>query len=326
MEGQPREYEPQDEKMVEYINRIKEVATETGIPADAISETEITIGAEMLTRIYYEYGDPDSENYKTYHNDQHALNSVLRRGWRLLNLLQETFPEKFSNKDYGLMLFGALGHDIVHGTGGPIGEDERQSGIETTPYMRRAGYGGADCSRVQDMIDATRVAVDAKGSIVQTNIRSGSKDPLKLVLATADINGIAMEGIPTMINDAFNLYMEIYGQTVKDMLKDPRKVIDFFFTQAKFLDDRLKALDGDFAFYFTEEEVERVKAAYEHEFTGATRDAIGAAEVLHRFPNVGKLLIEEALKATDKVKGSSMENLTSIKKELGRLLIRRPRE
>ncbi len=301
-----------------YAGQIYTIIDQVGLSAETISPEAIIGGSEILLDIHARCGDPNSETYEPYHNDQHAL-QVLSRSWRLLQLLQKIMPEKFSGSDYEALLWASLGHDVVRGTGGTLGEDERQSAQLIAARMQEAGCEDTMCEQVADIILTTIVEHDEQGRIKQTNIRSGNKDPLRLILATADINGVAMEGIPTMINDVFNLYMEVRHRTVADMVANPEEVIEFFFSQAQFLESRLETLSGDFAYYFTQEEVAIVQAAYEEEFTQATRDGIGAANVLFRFPHLGELAITDALQTSHQ----SVPDIETIKQRLATLLTRR---
>jgi hypothetical protein len=331
MEAQPPQEELDPHKILEYTEALTSLAQELDIPEDAITEEMVAVGAEMLASIYKRYGDPASDTYKEHHNDIHTLD-VLRRGWMLLKLHREKFPDKFTDHDYAIMMFSAIGHDIIHGTGGPMGEDERQSAERTALYMKRAGFSDEDCERVKEIIEATTVRTE-NGSIIQTNIRSGNKDPLKLQLATADINGVAMEGTKTMINDAFNLCLEFGKVSIQDVIdetlkitrgkkKEQSSVVLFFGTQARFLEERLKTLRDDFAYYYNEEEVEAVNELYEQTFTRATRDAIGVSQVIYRFPKIAELAINDAITAAMDTVGNNAVKLQSAKAKLGELFMR----
>lgn len=335
MEAQPPKEELDPNKILEYTETLTTLTHELNVPRDAISDEMIDTGAEMLALIYKKYGDPASETYKEYHNDLHTLD-VLRRSWILLNLHSSKFPQKFTDRDYAIIMFAALGHDIVHGTGGPTGEDERQSADLTALYMKRVGFTDTECERAKEIILATVAGLE-NGSIVQKNIRSGSKDPLKLILATADINGIAMEGTQRMINDGFNLCLEmgnlsiqrVIKETVKttaDIIKKPSSVVSFFGRQAKFLDDRLERLRGDFAYYYRDEEVEEVNELYEETFTKATRDARAASRVMYRFPRIAEFAINDAIKAAKDTAGTNAEKLQVAKARLGEFFMRLPRD
>lgn len=315
------ENEPYNEKMVEYIYDIYELMDVTGVPKGLIPEEVVETGAEMLVYLYENYGDPDSETYKLHHNDQHAL-SVLRRCWVQASLRKRLFPAEFSDKkDYILGMFGALGHDSVHGSGGKKGEDERLSGIWTCGRMYRLGFGDEDCQRVREMISTTEVTTDANGAIVQTNIQQGSRDILKLELAIADINGIAMEGTETMVNDAFNLCLEFNRMSVSEMINHLDVVERFFATQAKFVEKRLNSLKSDFEYYYGEQAA-AVSKMYENVFTDSTRQAKGAAHTIYRFPVIRKRSIEDVIQKAADYMGSDAEKLALAKAELNVWLTR----
>jgi hypothetical protein len=294
---------------------------ETEVSPGIISDEAVQLAAGLLDKTFQEHGDPGSESYKPYHNVQHELN-VLRRSWRLWRLLQEELPDKFDDHGYELVMFAACGHDIFVDNESPPGEDERKSGEYTRDYMIEGGYSEEDADIVYEMIEATAVERDETGTIVQFNIRQGSKYLGKLVLATADTNGIPMEGIPTMIDDGFNLWMEFSKTSVRGLLSDPKGAVGFMLTQAKYLEDRLDCMDKDLAYYFTDKEVSIIKEVFENEFTGATRDALGAARMLARFPNLAEVAIETSVKTTEKAAGSSWDALESVKGRLAHLLSR----
>lgn len=321
MEQRPvSDQDPYQERTEHYKSQLFVLEQECGVPDGIITEDMRQVGAEMLLEVYKKYGDPNSETYMLYHNDEHTL-SVLGRCWVQASLRKKEFPEEFSDKDYILGMFGALGHDIARMTGGPPGEDERQSARKTTSdYMRRLGFSEEDCRRVREMIMTTEVTTE-NGVVVQTNIQKGSTDKLKLELAIADINGIAMEGIDRMIEDAFNLCLEVNGVSPDDMLANIDTIEKFFTMQAKFIEKRLDSLDGDFEYYYGGKAV-HMREVYERAFTGATRHAKGAAHVLYRFPVIRQNSIRDALEQANAYVGTAAEKLFIAKKVLAAWLTR----
>lgn len=306
-----------------YVGRILSIAQENEVDLAVLPERGINLAAGILCEVYDKYGNTDSDSYKPYHNDEHALN-VIRRSWRLWRLFEEVAPERATPEGYELLLIAGAGHDLIHGTGGELGQDERLSGVATVERMTAVGYEDEDTSRVFDSIQATSVETK-DGAIVQHNVQYGSRDLLKLALATADINGTTMEGIPTMVNDVLNLCMEIHKKSFKDILFSQSETLNFFFQQAGFIRDRLDALDADFAYYFDPLEAQIIKEKYENVFTSTTRDALGASLMLYRFPHLGELAITQALQKARLSTATAHEGFDHLREELTKLLTRRPR-
>jgi len=314
------EQDPHQERVEYYKDQLFILEQKCHIPGGIITEDIRQVGAEMLFEIYTKYGDPNSETYMLYHNDQHTLN-VLERCWVQAGIRKKEFPEEFSDKDYILGMFGALGHDIARMTGGLPGEDERQSAQKTvTGYMRKLGFSEEDCRRVTEMIMTTEVTTE-NGVVVQTNIQKGSTDKLKLELAIADINGIAMEGIGRMVEDAFNLCLEVNRISPDDMLANIDTIEKFFTMQAKFIEKRLDSLDGDFEYYYGDKAT-HMREVYEKAFTGATRHAKGAAHVLYRFPIIRRNSIRDALERANAYTGVGAEKLLVAREALAIWLTR----
>lgn len=342
METLTPENEPLLDRLLDHADTIHDLIEEHEIPDGIITEEIFEAGLGMLQLAHEKYGDPKGETYRAYHDDRHALN-VLARSWKLLSLHRKKFPEKFEDSDYALSMFAALGHDLVQGTGGDKGEDEHQSAALTREFMKRIGFSDNACDRVTEIICATIVNRE-NGTIIQTNIREGKKDILKLILATADINSVAMEGTPALVNDVFNLLLETgnngQGISVEEMLikaQEPKVPIDdntykyndvvtFFRNQATFLEDRLNALKGDFAYYYEGKEIKEIDAIYEETFTGATREALGVVRMLDRHPNLAELAIRTAATTALACHGTDTEKLAIAKQTLTSLLFRTSKE
>ncbi len=289
MAENPFNKEPPESDKQNYAAEITELARETELE---LPQRSVDLAAQLLEQMYQSHGDPNSETYKPYHNDQHALN-VIRRSFRLWQLLGEELPEKIDLEGYELLLIAGAGHDLVVHSGKQHGYDEDESARLTAEFMGSAGYNDMQIARVVDAIKATTVVRDEEGNIIQDSIRSGSKDPLRLVLATADINGTTMEGIPTLVEDAVNLHAEIVGALPEDLSEANTGIAHFLFSQAQFVDGRLRAIQGDLDYYFLPEEVAKIKKAYEREFTGATRDVISLSKTLISFPEMAISTVEK---------------------------------
>ena len=288
---------------------------ELAVPEGVITEEMRLIGAEMLVDIHARYGNPATRSFKQYHNAQHALD-VLKRAWNQLRLFKEEFPDKFTDHDYRLLFFAALGHDSIHGTGGAIGVDEEQSAQWTVAHMRRLGFDEADCGRVREAIIATTVEThEEDGAIVQTYIRDGSDDPLKFIMAYADINGMLMGGIPVFANDSLNLHLELQRKTASDIKTDKSSLQAFFGTQLKFVDTRLQELDKDYAFYF-KNDADKVKKLYYDTFTRASRDAYSVVKTINNRPYIMELVVEDLIRVIDETDGDEQEKLAAAKHQL----------
>ncbi|MFO0971578.1 MAG: hypothetical protein U0520_04525 [Candidatus Saccharimonadales bacterium] len=87
--------------------------------------------------------------------------------------------------------------------------------------------------------------------MIQPFVCNGSAEKIKLVLANADVNGIAMGGIGAMIEDATHLFMEQNGfLTSAEVLANAGEFGRFLELQAGFLRDRLNDLEEQIAYYF----------------------------------------------------------------------------
>lgn len=301
-----------------YSERIEAIAAEV-LPEGISLDKGVGVGARLLQLTHEQYGD------NPYHNDEHPLN-VLRRHWKLLSIIQTILPDKVDDSMYDLSIAPVCGHDVINELGAPAGQNEEQSAELVQRYMMEAGYKEEESQIGFDMVLGTAVKRNEGGVIVQNNLRTGSKHLLKWVLANADINGIPMEGIPRMVSDALDLYLEFSKTSIKDFLHNPAGATvgasEFFQTQAQFLDDRLAAVDEDLSYYFTGDEKERLQEAFDKEFTGTTRDAVSAARVLFRFPKMPELIIHSALSGAESAVGTGAEQLARVKQHASELLRR----
>lgn len=306
--------EASSEGLPDFATKIHELMQE--IPEGVVSEEAVGHAAALLGRMHEAYDDPKSSSYRPYHNSRHNL-SVLRRAWRLWGLFQEKLPERFDDAGYETLLLGACGHELFVEEDTESGKDEKRSGKYTLRYMIGSGYSHEESQRVYCAIEATAVERNAEGSIIQYNVQKGSKDPAKLILAMADINGIPMEGAPTMFEDAMNLYMEFSHTSMKELLHHPKKATDFMLTQADFLEDRLNAMPADIAYYFTGEEKQIVEEIFSKEFSGSTREALALASRMKNMPTLAEFAVDKALATT---KGAS--NISALPKRFGSLITR----
>ncbi len=182
-----------------------------------------------------------------YHNQEHAVH-VMRRSFVVYRSLHESLPEEFDDRSYELLAIAAASHDIFQHFTNP-GENERLSAQAAVSFM--FDYTSEECTRVYEAIVATSVSRSEEGTIQQCFLQEGSRDPLKFVLATADINGIALEGVPRMLEDAVHLYLEFNKiPTDASFIAHSKEIGAFLTSQAAFLKDRLNAVTNDIEYYW----------------------------------------------------------------------------
>ena len=218
----------------------------TLIPENITLAPETTdIANTALEAVNDRYG-PDSDTYLPYHNAPHAVD-IARRGVRMVNMLWPYMSPRHRSRMYDLVIVDGATHDYDQDSGPGANEDNSiEYGIElvesfygvlnTAVFKNRSALGTA----------ATKVEMDENGRLIQTNLRKGSRDPIKFIMAFSDINGIAMEGDKRMLRDATNLYNEITPET------SAKGYVDFLVGQAGFLRKRLNdsQIKPDIKHYF----------------------------------------------------------------------------
>lgn len=201
---------------------------------------------EQLAQILNEVADLNA--HRAYHNHIHAVH-VMKRSFIIWRELQNVLPDIFTNDAYELLAIAACGHDKYQQFTQP-GKNERQSAVDSVHHMQNS-HTILEQTRVFEATCTTQVMRDAEGVIVQQFMKTGSRDPLKFVLAVADINGVALEGVPRMVEDAVNLYIEFNDLDISASLwGHSRDLGKFLQAQASFLRSRLEALSEDIDYYF----------------------------------------------------------------------------
>ncbi len=259
-----------------------------------------TVATEALEEVDARFGEK-SDNPLPYHNATHALD-VMKRSFRITNAVLPYIYKPYQCKIYDLALIGSATHDIERGQEKSL--DEKLSADFAVNMIRSRGHSPINqskfISRLRDGILATKVTRRPDGNIQQVNLRKGSRDPFKLILATADINGIAMEGPKRMTRDAINLCYELHqGNPTSEEL------LDFILSQRAFLKERLsdKQIKPDLEYYFKDSS----KEVYElgrNEFHGTIDDAYSVAIKLANLPLV-RNSIDSALSVVDKTPGAT---------------------
>lgn len=246
-----------------------------------ISPAAQKLATLALTEIDERYGQ-NSERTLCYHNALHAVD-VCRRGIRLANILYPHIVPEYRENLYDLILLAGVGHDYEQDY--EKGINERLSadyivglaGASYEPHMRDSKF----TDRLFAGVMATEVSMQPDGEIVQPNLREGDPDPLRLIMASADINGIAMEGSARMIKDAVNLSYEIYENP------SPQQIYRFMLGQADFLRQRLddERVRTSLAYYFPHN-TELVYASLQREFQPNIKAAMKVARNIQRHPEL----------------------------------------
>lgn len=220
------------------------------LPDIEISEAGISLTVQLLDTMRQRYGDPTSETYLAYHNDEHAYD-VMCRAITIAKILAEKVPDQVNDSDFELAIIASAGHDIVQRhTGGQT--DEELSAEYVCGLMIEAGYSAADTGRVNHAIIATTASHDGK-SVQQTHVRQGDRDPLKLIVSFADIQAMTMEGFPRMITDVARLYTEIKPPGGASIPEYTLGFAAFALTQREFAKDRLRDIQPNLEYYFDQE-------------------------------------------------------------------------
>ena len=265
-----------------------------------ISEAARSVAVQALAEVDNRYGEKSAKTLE-YHNAPHAID-VIRRGIRLSNVLMPYIPGHHRKSMFDLAAIGGAIHDFERGIGD--GYNEKLSAEYGEQLIHSSGYSREINTkkfirRLREGVHATQVKREENGKIIQVNLRQGSHDPFKFILASADINGIAMEGPKRMVRDAVNLCYEM-----NDGKPTAEQLYEFIAFQPKFLKDRLHKEDQilpDIEYYFGDESKD-VYAVLEKEFGGTIKFAYGKALDLARLPIVRKT-INEKLQKTSRIPG-----------------------
>lgn len=285
---------------------------ERRIETQISDRASVTI-VELLDSIYSRYSDESSEEYRPHHNHEHTL-KVIDRTIVLWKVFSELLPDHFRDEDIELLLIAAAGHDYLWWPGAEDGEAERASSEQVAIIMRSNGYTEESIIAVCEMIEATIVSREGN-HIRQTSLRKGSKDPRKYILATADINGIAMEGKMTMYSDVFSLYKEITQYEGKKILFKPQILVNLLLYQRQFLKDRIEAYEEDLLFYF-EDDFEKVKEVLDTIFLDTFTEAFSEATVLTKNSTIAWRAIHATIGGAAELTLQTGQMLDNVKREL----------
>ena len=231
---------------VDFEKEITEIATIIE-PDYKLAPETIPIAVESLEEIDNDYG-PGSDNPLPFHDAPHSV-GVTRRGVRLANILYPYIRPVHRRRFFDLVIIDGATHDRRQDLG--PGENEIAS-AESAVQKVEAADGilntGIFKKRLVHGDLATAVRMEDDGKLIQVNLRTGARDPIKFNMAFSDINGIAMEGDKRMWEDATNLYHELTPEAEQTI----DGLVTFYISQVKFLRQRLNdgQVKSDIAYYF----------------------------------------------------------------------------
>lgn len=265
----------------DFRERLDDIVSDVAVPGYVVNPASIEVAEWALHAIEARYG-PDSDSPLAYHNADHALD-VCRRAVRLTNVVYPYLKPEHHAKIFDLAIVCGAGHDLEQSLGS--GANERASAeammakvleiddpvINNKKFLQRMKLG----------ILATEVHRNEEGELVQTNLRTGSRDPIKLIMANADINGIAMEGNARMIRDVTHLCQEAYGEPTAE------QYYKFLIDQAGFLRQRLhdEQIIPDITYFFPDD-ADAVYRDTRKLFQGNIVDAYRLALFMEQHPDI----------------------------------------
>lgn len=246
--------------VIDYRHEL-EIISQDIMPEDqSIHPAVLELSALSLRDIDIEFGEL-SDNPLSQHNATHSLD-VPRRAVHLTNHLHPFIEEKYRPQIFSLGMHIGSVHDRFQGKGLP-GQNERASADYGVKCVRERGYeevlGDWYIERFCEGVMVTSYRIDKFGGVEQYNLRVGKPDPIKFIMAFADINGIAMEGPERMIMDATNIYCE--------RTKNPSVLgyLEWIENQAKFLSSRVNdpRIKQDIEYYFPDHQDEVYEVMHE---------------------------------------------------------------
>lgn len=225
-----------------------------------IHPTVRSIAAIALHGVEIKYGE-NSENPLPQHNAEHAFD-MTERAIELTNLLYDYIPEEYKKNIYELVLLAGVAHDWEQLEG--VGANEQASADYLIGLIEQTGNSLVNTDRFKQRARAGIMATeyefdDEKGVINQINLlkdepyEEGRPDPLKFIMAFADINAIAMKGPDQMYEDATRLFFE---RNYEDPTEEGfREILDY---QEKFIKSQLNdhRMEACIARYFPDFEPE----------------------------------------------------------------------
>ena len=244
----------------------------------APTEKDIDLMVDNLNEVFSKYGDPSVPTFLPYHNHIHTLD-VVRRTATIGAIHHACAPERVSPRTITLAMIGASGHDIEQQTTNTQQTDEEVSAGLIRERMLERNYLPIEATRVHGGIIATTAAHD-DNHIRQTHVRQGNPDPLKLILAMADIQAMTMEGDSRILLDVPKLYFEHTPPASATVHEHAIGLGKFLLSQYSFVCDRLDSLPGDLAYYYDEPTTKCIAERNRKEFRTHSLSAIRSAKYI----------------------------------------------
>jgi hypothetical protein len=249
-----------------------------------------------LHSVEIKYGE-NSDNPLPQHNVEHAIN-VTERAIELTNLLYEYIPEEYRENIYELALLAGIAHDWEQLQG--VGANEQASADYLIGLIEQTGNSPINTDRFKQRAGAGVMATEYEfdeeaGVINQINLlkdepyEEGKPDPLRFIMAFADINAIAMKGPNQMYEDVTRLFFE---RNMEDPTEEGlREMLDYQekFIRSQLNDHRIKAY---IARYFpdyeseAEDEDNEVYTVMKNAYNQNIRDSYENAQWLKRSSDV----------------------------------------
>lgn len=249
-------------------------------PEIVVTPKDFDFICAVLDEMHDKYGDSASENYLVYHNDIHAYD-VVHRVVVLSNTFRENAPDAFDDHSITLALIAAAGHDIIQKQATERATDEDLSAEYMRQVMIERGYSELDANRVAHAIIATTAEKSASG-VHQTRVREGEPDPIKLIVAMADIQATTMEGTDRMLIDVARLYFEINPPSSCSVSEHINGLSAFMLGQINFIGDRLDSIPGDLRYYFSEHTAQAIEVSNRIAFRNKGLSVIHTARDVHK--------------------------------------------
>jgi hypothetical protein len=238
-----------DKRSVNFESRVDELIGTIEPEGLEIHPTVHSLATIALHSVEVKYGE-HSENPLPLHNAEHALD-VTERAIELTNLLYDYIPEEYQEDIYELVLLVGVAHDWKQLQG--TGVNEEASADYLIGLIEQTGDSRFNTERFKQRaragIMATEYEVDEKtGVINQINLlkdepyEKGKPDPLKFIMAFADINAIAMKGPEEMYENAVKLFFE---RNLEEPTEEAlREMLDYqqLFIKSQLNDHRMKPM------------------------------------------------------------------------------------
>ena len=267
-----------EKQIVQIANMVPEHVT--------LARETVSLSTQAVYEVNAMYG-PDSETSLAYHNAPHTVGSM-RRAVRLATIFYPYMQPRHQSRIFDLAMFSEATHDWKQlltepganeaaSTEYAIGLIEAADGIlNSATFKKRIGLGHG----------ATLVEQQEDDSLVQVNLLTGSRDPVKIITAYGDTGGIGMEGDKLMWRDATNLYDETCsianeGPTITGLYKFIGSG-EVAFMRNQLNDEHVKAV---LSFYFPDS-MEEVYKDLRKRFHGKIRSSFSLAKRLDEHPDL----------------------------------------